>query len=307
MPVRLIQPYMDQAANTLYWGADQATIRAMGIADDRLDLASDYGQGRDRVVTTSTAVVSMNATTYRMNSASAQTLTLNPTGYLPKDTVLTVIQMGAGATTITAGPGVTIMPGYGLSGLVTQGVNYTFQLTKGAGETWVASAVGGGVGIPSGASFPGSPATNDLFFRTDRGIVYFYDGTRWLSVEIFTVNIAAQDKLLPTALANEMDSANPFWNEYDVYVLRVKLTSFNSATTAANYFSVQFKAWDGATQTNLGSAISTQNDTQNAYVGHDAVVNSVISATYDAFTIACAPTGSPACYLSAALKYRAIG
>lgn len=139
MPVRLIQPYMDQAANTLYWGADQGTLRVMGIADDYLDRASDYGQGRDRITTTAAATVSTNASTYRMNSGSAQTLTINPTGYYPKDTVLTVIQMGAGATTITAGPGVTITPGNGLTGLVTQGVNRVATLIKGAGETWLAT------------------------------------------------------------------------------------------------------------------------------------------------------------------------
>jgi len=36
-------------------------------------------------------------------------------------------------------------------------------------------------GIPSGTSFPGSPATNTIFFRTDLGMPFYYDGTRWLS------------------------------------------------------------------------------------------------------------------------------
>lgn len=37
-------------------------------------------------------------------------------------------------------------------------------------------------GIPTGTSMPGTPATNDLIFRTDLGLVFFYDGTRWLSL-----------------------------------------------------------------------------------------------------------------------------
>lgn len=40
-------------------------------------------------------------------------------------------------------------------------------------------------GVPSGSSFPGSPATNSIFFRTDKGLFCFYDGTRWLSVQLF--------------------------------------------------------------------------------------------------------------------------
>lgn len=136
MPVRLIQPYMGQAANTLWWGAQQSDLVALGVADTYVERASDYGSGHDRQVTTATATVSVNATTYRMNSGSAQTLTLNPTGYFPKDTVLTIVQEGAGATTIVAGSGVTINTA--LSGLVTQGANKVAQLVKGAGETWTA-------------------------------------------------------------------------------------------------------------------------------------------------------------------------
>lgn len=135
MPVRLLKPYGGQAAGTLYWAADQTTLRATGLADDYIELASDYGKG-ERLTTSATAIISQNATTYRMNSATAQTLTLNPTGFFPKGTVLTVVQEGAGATTVVAGPGVTINTA--LTGLVTQGVNKIAQLVKGAGETWAA-------------------------------------------------------------------------------------------------------------------------------------------------------------------------
>ncbi len=43
-----------------------------------------------------------------------------------------------------------------------------------------------GVGIDSGTSFPGSPSTGDLFHRTDLDVpLYRYDGTRWLSEDVF--------------------------------------------------------------------------------------------------------------------------
>jgi len=40
-------------------------------------------------------------------------------------------------------------------------------------------------GLPSGTSFPGSPANNDLFYRTDLDLLFFYDGTRWLTTQAF--------------------------------------------------------------------------------------------------------------------------
>lgn len=42
MPVRLTRPYNGQNTNTLYVGSDEAILRAIGIADDYVELASNY-------------------------------------------------------------------------------------------------------------------------------------------------------------------------------------------------------------------------------------------------------------------------
>lgn len=39
-----------------------------------------------------------------------------------------------------------------------------------------------------GAAFPGSPVADDLFYRTDRDLMYFFDGTRWLTLQQFSDN-----------------------------------------------------------------------------------------------------------------------
>lgn len=40
-----------------------------------------------------------------------------------------------------------------------------------------------------GTSFPGSPADNDIYYRTDLDLLFFYDGTRWLSVQLFRADM----------------------------------------------------------------------------------------------------------------------
>lgn len=45
--------------------------------------------------------------------------------------------------------------------------------------------------VGTGTSFPGSPSTNDIFFRTDRATMYYYDGTRWLSVQEYAAPMQA--------------------------------------------------------------------------------------------------------------------
>ena len=97
-----------------------------------------------RIVTGSAATVSQNALRYLMNSASAQTLTLPLTGFFPLGTVLTVEQLGTGATTISPATGVTVNLGNGVSSLITKGQNYTGQIEKVGAAAWTAFGGFGG-------------------------------------------------------------------------------------------------------------------------------------------------------------------
>lgn len=45
-----------------------------------------------------------------------------------------------------------------------------------------------GSAADSGTSFPASPNTGSLFFRTDRGKFYIYDGTNWRQIIVALAN-----------------------------------------------------------------------------------------------------------------------
>lgn len=135
MPVRLIKSYNGQAAGTLYFGADEDQLRATGNADDQIELATDYAP-LTRIVTAATANVTRTAKTYWMNSANPQTITVGQTGYLPVGAVLTFEQKGAGAFTIVAGSGVTIVTT--LTSLISKGANNIAQLVKDGPNSWTA-------------------------------------------------------------------------------------------------------------------------------------------------------------------------
>jgi len=53
--------------------------------------------------------------------------------------------------------------------------------------TETTGAGGGGTHYTKGTTFPGGPTTNDEYYRTDvrGGTLFFYDGTRWVSDQIF--------------------------------------------------------------------------------------------------------------------------
>lgn len=59
-------------------------------------------------------------------------------------------------------------------------------------------------GVPAGSSFPGSPATNDLFFHTTYGMIFKWDGTRWVTETLFS------DGMTPVATIPISASATPY-------------------------------------------------------------------------------------------------
>lgn len=42
-----------------------------------------------------------------------------------------------------------------------------------------------GVLFGAGTGFPGSPTADDLFYRTDLNLLFFYDGTRWVTTMLY--------------------------------------------------------------------------------------------------------------------------
>lgn len=144
MPVRLLSASQGQAANTLFWGplADEYGLIAANMADNQIELSTDY-QPYTRTVpsTVSTATVSRTALNYLMNSGSAQTLNLPLTGFFPVGTVLSITQLGTGATTVVPATGVTVNLGNGITSLITKGQSYIGQLQKVGPNSW--NAFGG--------------------------------------------------------------------------------------------------------------------------------------------------------------------
>lgn len=162
-------------------------------------------------------------------------------------------------------------------------------------------------GTASGTSFPGSPSSGAQYYRTDRNIRYFYDGTRWLSEQLFTLTMAMQDQIAPINANTSYFTPNPHWGLFDIYVMEGIITSLNTATTASNYFTHQFHALDGVGSTNLGSTISGQGDTQNSWIAHSVTINAVVASTVDTLRVLNTESGSASCYFGAVLRYRLVG
>lgn len=100
--------------------------------------------------------------------------------------------------------------------------------------------------LAEGTSFPGSPSTLDKYWRTDimGGMEFFYDGTRWVSTQIF--HTSPHNRGLSTGIsATTYIDTQTFDADYDCWVINAHLGWYvTSVNNSSNYWSL--RAWNMA-------------------------------------------------------------
>jgi hypothetical protein len=122
--------YYTQDTADLYIGTGSSSGPAVNF------IAGGGGDVRINTQTSSYVLVAADASAYvRMNVASANTVTVSAdsTTNFATGTIISIRQVGAGTTTITAGGGVTISSP---STLALRAQNSTVQIVKVAANTW---------------------------------------------------------------------------------------------------------------------------------------------------------------------------
>lgn len=144
---------------------------------------------------------------------------------------------------------------------VGTGADTAAKLTKGNAGGYL--AMGNGAVIwNAGTSFPGSKATGDRYWRTDLGLEFYWDGTRWVTTTLFEAPITPTSMtalVATTTLAAYQALDNPlsYWVE-SFFVA----TNVGSGTPSTQYWTIGlYKSTAAAATTLLGSGVSTQNDT----------------------------------------------
>lgn len=155
----------------------------------------------------------------------------------------------------------------------------------------------------SGTVFPVSPSAGDRYFRTDRGIEYFYSATAsaWLSVQLFTQTVTNTDSLLPytvTSAAFQARQVNPWASKYDLYLEEV--VTFYTLVGTGNW-SVEVLALGEGSLANLTGLTST------ASVVVRTAVNAVKSGIIYYYFKVTENSGTASFYCNSAVTYRLVG
>lgn len=176
---------------------------------------------------------------------------------------------------------------------------------------------GSGQMAMGGTSFPSSPATNDLFYRTDRDVLYFYDGTRWLSVDqhlLFINSWPAAATPLTATGSTHVGVIPPLGSHSDIWLETARITFFVQGGTALS----GSHKWDVNTAKNpLNSASSTtmqshaiDSGTLDVWRGQEIAVNALLNSGTAHTTIqaGATKTGTPgALYIDWVYMFRFVG
>lgn len=155
-------------------------------------------------------------------------------------------------------------------------------------------------------AFPSSPAVGRRHFRKDRGIEYYWDGTRWLSTEVFTIEL--QNSLSQTATFGT-DVGNPWGGLYAIFITDFIFTSRQTAgVTSSNYFTcVLQNASNPASPTAISGTLSAINNTLDLYQQEREATNALVASTVTNFRFLFTEAGAATAILSGAFVYRLVG
>ena len=165
-------------------------------------------------------------------------------------------------------------------------------------------------GTPSGTSFPGSPAASDQFYRTDRNLLYYYDGARWLSAQIFRETFFPSDNSNPTGTDGAATGA---WvtkqGDNGIWVISIDaVTLILSPNDGSNYWTIRANWRNQANVNTVWVSATTAADTAVNWYNKSMAVNALLDSTARHVLFTVHKTGGPgAIYSYPAIVYRLVG
>jgi hypothetical protein len=157
----------------------------------------------------------------------------------------------------------------------------------------------------SGAAFPAHPSDGQLFYRTDRNVIYFYKSavSQWLSLTRYEATFT-----IFSITANGGVASFPL--DSDIY-LEALIVWDRVATTndGSNFWTVKLYGDNTAGSATVLTSFSTAADTHDNHILHNVAYNAIIaSATYVDLLVQPEKTGSPGGIAgSVKLAYRVVG
>jgi len=175
---------------------------------------------------------------------------------------------------------------------------------------WDEAHLFGGFAYTVGSAFPGSPASGDFCYRTDRDLEYRYNGTRWLSTTFYRTDFGVTDNLMPLSVSATTSGRMTPWGATDLWLETFYSTIFVSGTNdGSNYWTIELKKYTAGNSPTTVASFNTSADSASTWTPKAVEIDDIFSAaTYKQLQVIGTKTGSPAnIYVPAAVAYRLVG
>lgn len=144
-------------------------------------------------------------------------------------------------------------------------------------------------GYAEGTSFPGSPATNEKYYRTDRNLLYYYDGTRWLTTQVFLIELHVMENSItwpPTVNTIPVHRATlPFGSDYDYYLLDWHwLSCVLTTNDGTKYWTADLHKFDGTSGDVSVVTANTSADTAGNNYAKKTAINALLGSYIGFYT-----------------------
>lgn len=178
-------------------------------------------------------------------------------------------------------------------------------------ETHLGTTTTGSQRLPGyGTSFPGSPTTGHKYWRSDLALEFYYTGTRWLTTQLFTMQINGPDGGAPTwtTTATVIGRQPVLSSQYQMYLERLFIAARVATTNnGSNYWTFALMGEDGASASVLIASADTSSMGSDAFYKVNSSIAALLLTTYDVIWVEINKNGSPGGLIGAALfTYRLV-
>lgn len=223
------------------------TASGLLSASSRIDVASATNPTSGQVLTATGATAATWQTPTTPVTSVGVTAPITTTGGTTPTIGISATTTNDGGTVIKQAsfPGTQQTGNINVSGTINAGTTYDK-----AGVEW----------LGEGTSFPGSPTTNQRYFRTDRGIEYYYDGTRWLTTQTRTIAFAPFSQFANNMAASTgaVVRTSSLDIDYGVYIINFFATIFVFTThSATNHWTLDVNRTNTANANSLICNVDT--------------------------------------------------
>jgi hypothetical protein len=157
-----------------------------------------------------------------------------------------------------------------------------------------------------GSSFPGSPATNDLYYHTTYGEWFFFDGTRWLSVCVRSCTLN-DTRVQPNNDALLQAAAPRQPSNLDMYVIALDWSWIGDTIQSGTKY-ITYTLTREPSATSIGSFNTSAGTSANVWIGGRVALTALTGTSDICLALTASRTSTPGNgTVAAVVRYRLVG